>query len=259
MKLPDDFFHGARTILDVGGWFKPEPRATHVVDLMPWETRGAKLSLEPMPDERFTKSTWFQADFLKPDFSLPFAQKSFDLVVCGHTVEDLAAPEALLREMQRVAVRGVIECPSRISEQTMGIRDRESVRPGHPHHHWIVESVEECLLLYSKDESGLSAETRLIPLAFTERNFMSGREKPIVTHLWTDQINYRIIRGDECRRRAQGFVVSLNIPASIRMKDSLLRFARRMRSRIQGRPPEDFSWWTKILETSRPYSAIELK
>src|ERR1017187_7594414 len=259
LNIPDSFFRGADKILDVGGWLKPEPRATHVVDLMPWETRGAKLSLDPKPDERFTKATWFQADFLKPGFRLPFAEKFFDLVICGHTVEDLAAPEALLLEMQRVAVRGVIECPSRLTEQTKGIRDRESTRPGHPHHHWIVDSVEGGLLLFSKEESDLSAETRLVPLAFTERHIASGQGKSIVIHPWVDHINYRIIRGDECRRRAQEFVSSLNLTVFVRPRDRLLRFARRMRSRIHGRSQEDFSWWPKIVETSRPYNTIESK
>jgi len=226
---------------------------------MPWETRGAKLSLDPKPDERFAKATWFQADFLKPGFRLPFAEKFFDLVICGHTVEDLAAPEALLLEMQRVAVRGVIECPSRLTEQTKGIRDRESTRPGHPHHHWIVDSVEGGLLLFSKEESDLSAETRLVPLAFTERHIASGQGKSIVIHPWVDHINYRIIRGDECRRRAQEFVSTLNLPVFVRTRDRLLRFARRMRSRIHGRSQEDFSWWSRIVAMSRPYSSIELK
>jgi len=125
-----------RTILDVGrAGSKPEPRATHVVDLMPWETRGRGNCLSSQcPMNAFTKSTWFQADFLKPDFSLPFAQKSFRPGrLWPHGLKILLHQRRLLREMQRVAVRGVIEFgPSRISEQTMGIRDRESVRPGHP-------------------------------------------------------------------------------------------------------------------------------
>ena len=259
MNLPDRLFHGANRILDVGGWFNPEPRATHVVDLMPWETRRARLSLEAMPDERFSKATWFQADFLKPGFTLPFAPKSFDLVICGHTVEDLAAPEALLLEMQRVGMRGVIECPSRLTEQTKGIRDRESIHPGHPHHHWIVEATEGTLLLYSKKDSDLSTEARLVPLSFTEQYIAHGRGMSDAIYPWVDRINYRVVRGDECRRRAQEFVVSLKVPSSVRAKDALLRFARRLRSRTFGRAPDNFSWWPKIVETSRPYSSIELK
>ena len=76
-------------ILDAGGWFKPFSLATHVVDLMPWETRGGKLQLEALPDERFTKQTWHQINFLQPNLELPFDDKYFDFSICSHTLEDL--------------------------------------------------------------------------------------------------------------------------------------------------------------------------
>lgn len=126
MHTPEETFVDAKTILDVGGWFAPERRVTHVIDLMPWETRGARLTLTPLPGECFTKDTWFQADFLQPDFNLPFADQSFDLALCGHTIEHLVAPEKILLELQRVARRGRIECPSRLAEQTVSLRDRKS-------------------------------------------------------------------------------------------------------------------------------------
>ena len=259
MKIPDHLFVGAQKILDVGGWFMPEPRATHVVDRMPWETRGAQLSLAPLPQEHFSKATWFQADFLAPDFRLPFTDKSFDLVVCGQTIEDLADPRSLLQEMQRVGVRGVIECPSRLTEQTKGMRDRESGLPGHPHHHWIVDSVAGSLLLYSKADSDLRVEARLLPLSFTEPLIESGRAAEVVVHEWQDEIDFRVVAGPECRERAEEFVTSMHVPVFVRTIDRALRFARRLRRRLRGLPPEEFSWWAKIVEVSRPYSSIDLK
>lgn len=88
-------------VLDVGGWFKPNNSATHVVDLMPYETRGAALHLDPHPGERFKKDTWFQANFLDSDFRLPFEDDYFDFVTCGHTVEDLTDPIPLLSERKQ--------------------------------------------------------------------------------------------------------------------------------------------------------------
>jgi hypothetical protein len=226
---------------------------------MPWETRGAKLSLTPLPHERFSKATWFQADFLKSGFRLPFSDKSFDLVVCGHTIEDLSDPKGLLNEMQRVAVRGVIECPSRLAEQTQGIRDRESCLPGHPHHHWIADSTEGRLCLYSKADSDLRDASRLIPLSFTERHILEGKGAAIVSHAWQDVIDYRLVTGPECRTRAGEFTAALRISGGVRLEDGVLRLARRMRRRLRRQPTEDASWWSAIVEASRSYSSIELK
>ena len=258
MHLPDSIFEGANNILDVGGWFKPEPRATHVVDLMPWETRGAELSLAPLPGERFSKATWFQADFLKPGFRLPFDDKSFDLVTCGHTIEDLADPGTLLNEMQRVGKRGIIECPSRLKEQTKGVRDRQSSLPGHPHHHWIVESVDGCLLLYSKADSRLNSESRLLPLTRTEQATRAG-QKEFVHHAWEGAIRHRFVTGRECEQRAEEFVAAMDISPYDRARDSVRRFGRRIRAKFRHVPTEDPSWWPKIVAVSLPYSSIELK
>jgi SAM-dependent methyltransferase len=255
MNIPEDLISTADIILDVGGWFIPEPRATHVVDVMPWETRGARLNLEQLPGEQFTKETWFQADFLAKDFKLPFSDKSFDLVLCGHTVEDLADPAALLHEMRRVGRAGFIECPSRLSEQTIGLRDRESRQSGHPHHHWIVEEQSRDLVLYNKKDSRLETSRALIPLSFFE-----GSNLPrTMDFSWSQSFSFRLIRGEECFERAFATVSALSIPSSSRRRDTAMRFARRMRSRISGRGGgEDFSWWSSILEQSRPYSSIPL-
>lgn len=60
------------SLLDVGGWFRPLPIATHVADLFPYETRGGRLSLSPEPGERYSRESWVQVDFLAAGFRLPF-------------------------------------------------------------------------------------------------------------------------------------------------------------------------------------------
>ncbi len=243
-------------MLDVGGWLSPEPRATHVVDLMPWETRGVRLNLAALPGERFTKDTWVQKDFLSEGFALPFPDKFFDLVICGQTVEDLTDPNQLLEEMKRVSRAGLIESPSRVSEQTLGVRDRESGYPGHPHHCWIMDIEADCLVLYSKHDSALNEDSVLIPLEFYE-NMAQGKRENLV-FAWQDDFVHRIVRGNECAAKAVETVRSLQIPVTVRLKDRALRFMRRARSRLRGRREEDFSWWHEIIEQSRPYSTIDL-
>ena len=254
MNVPKNLIEDAKTILDVGGWFKPEPRATHVVDLMPWETRAVSLNLKPLPNERFTKKTWHQVNFLSPKFALPFPDRFFDLVLCGHTVEDLIDPSALLVEMQRVGRTGFIECPSRLSEQTIGLRDRESKKPGHPHHHWIVEKQGKELFLYSKKDSRLDNPKTLVPLSWFEKSKLAGT----IEFFWSGRFSFQFVNGEECFTEAAKAVQHLKIPWLVRSWDHGMRFGRRVRSRIQGKKTEEFSWWNEILEQSRPYSSIPL-
>lgn len=140
-------------ILDAGAWFNPCLAATDIVDVMPYETRRGSLTLGSVPGERFSKSTWRQVDFLQAGLRLPYADQAFDFSICTQTIEDLADPEPLLRELQRVSRAGYIESPSRLSEQTAGVRDRISATPGHPHHHWIVECAGARLELSPKTVS----------------------------------------------------------------------------------------------------------
>jgi len=249
----------SKRILDVGGWFKPEPRATHVIDLMPWETRGAKLQLERLPAEQFSKETWYQADFLAPDLRIPFEDNSFDLVLCKQTVEDLASPNGLLLEMIRVGKAGLIECPSRMHEQTVGVRDRMSVHPGHPHHNWIVESERECLVLYSKADSRLDRKDTTIPLSVYERMVreMPGSETWQFT--WRDAFRIEIIRGERCLQRARDASSQAGFSPIERLSDAALRALRRARAFAKGAPGEDFSWWHEIVRQSEPFSSIKLR
>lgn len=254
MNIHEQLISDSKTILDVGGWFKPDPRATHVVDLLPWETRCCQLNLSPLRNERFSKKTWFQADFSSKDFRLPFGDKFFDLVICGQTVEDLPDPTGLLDEMQRVGKAGVVECPSRWSEQTVGVRDRENCQAGHPHHCWIVDQEDEDLVLYCKQDSRLDHADTLVPLDC----FESSNLPRITNYSWENRFDFRAVRGEQCFRKARKTVADLNVSRGARTKDSLLRFARRVRSRVKGRGKEDFSSWREIVEQSRPYSSIEL-
>jgi len=243
-------------ILDLGGWFIPNEAATHVVDLMPYETRRVQLTLSPLPGERFTKETWHQADFLSPNFHLPYEDRYFDYVTCGHTVEDLEDPTALLREMIRVAKRGRIVCPSRLQEQTIGVEDRETQQSGHSHHHWIVDDEAGELVVYKKSDSKLQDPTRQVPLAFLER--FNNADVRNMTFEWNDTFSFRLVRGQAAADRALEFCSSLQVGRIVRLKDRAFRFARRMRSRLR-KHDHGPDWWSEIVKQSLPYSAIEIK
>ena len=121
-------------VLDVGGWAKPFPRADWVLDLMPYETRGAygERSSEP---ERFSTETWIEQDICDRE-PWPFSDGQFDFAICSHTLEDVRDPIWVCSELMRVARAGYIEVPSRLEEQAWGVAGNWV---GWSHHHWLVD------------------------------------------------------------------------------------------------------------------------
>ncbi len=94
-------------VLDVGGWSSPFNRADHVLDLMPFQTRGAGGHHGPSW-ERFTARTWTQRDACdrRP---WPFPDDHFDFVVCVGMLEVVRDPIWVCHELSRVARGGYVE------------------------------------------------------------------------------------------------------------------------------------------------------
>lgn len=246
-------------ILDIGGWFDPLKLATHIVDLFPYETRNAMLFTDNNIGENFSKGTWLQANCLDPNLKLPFADNFFDFVVCCHTLEDFHSPLYLLNEIKRIAKAGYIEVPSRLHEQTLGVRDRASHKPGHPHHYWIIDKLEDKLNFYSKKAS-LAEPGWEIPLLFNES---LSKTNPLINDLefyFEDSFDFEFISENDSSniQKALNFTSSLNIPIEIKIKDDLLRFFRRCRNSIRGLK-EDYTWYDNIITLSEPFSSIPLR
>lgn len=241
-------------VLDLGGWFRPLTRATHVADAMPYQTRLGRLNLAPLPGERFTADTWMLADFAAADFRLPVPDKFFDFAFCGQTVEDLSTPEPLLREMCRVACAGVIESPSRLTEQTIGVRDRITSRCGHPHHAWIIDATSTELELSPKSATvELPRARHAIPLLTFERLVQGGADQ-IIHFAWSGSFSWRVLPADEARRRAEEFHRHANPTLRERLTDPVIRRLRGVKWRLRGRQPDDPSaWFQEMLTLSAPY------
>ena len=252
---------GESRVLDAGGWFKPLDRATHVLDLMPYETRRGVVTPGPLPRERFTRDTWLQVDFLAADFRLPFTDRFFDFVVCGHTIEDLADPAPLLRELRRVARAGYFETPSRLCEQTVGQRDRMSSRQGHPHHHWIVETAGAAgLLLAAKADSLEDNPASRVPLRAYERLVRAPGHSAICQLAWRDTFGFTFVRAAAARDRATAFTRELGLRRTDHLLDPAIRFARRIKrlpQRLNNASTD--AWWAEMLRISRPYSRVPLR
>ncbi len=76
---------------------------------------------------------------VKVDFErdrLPYADQEVGFLFCRHTLEDLADPDHLLREIKRVAKAGYLEIPSPLAELTRGV-DAVGDHVGYCHHRWV--------------------------------------------------------------------------------------------------------------------------
>ncbi len=123
-------------VLDVGGWAAPFERATHVIDLKPYDTRKGDRT-----NEFFNKNTWYVLDVCDKE-PWPFKNKMFDFVICSHVLEDVRDPLWVCSELQRVGKAGYIETPSRIKESIIGMDSQlpfSKEYAGYWHHRWLVE------------------------------------------------------------------------------------------------------------------------
>ena len=122
-------------ILDIGGWWAPCRQATHMIDLMPFETMN-RSGAYGYGELRITRENYLQTDICATD-RFPFKDKEFDFIVCRHTLEDVKDPIQVCREMIRIGKAGYIETPSRVCESTKGIERHWWC--GYYHHRWFIQ------------------------------------------------------------------------------------------------------------------------
>ncbi len=157
-----EFAGGSVRVLDVGGWYQPFNLATHVIDLHPYESRRIRDAIDPEDSERFSAATWTVHDVCSSPW--PFADKSFDFVVCSHLLEDVRDPISVCQELCRVGKAGYIETPSRIREiysknRFFRLKYLIGVIPeiGFAHHRWFVEYQPNHLRFTSKTAALLAS------------------------------------------------------------------------------------------------------
>lgn len=208
-------------VLDVGGWARPLARADHVLDLLPYETRGG-LGTDGEGEERFTAASWLQRDVCARE-PWPYADDQFDFATCSHTLEDLRDPVWVCQELSRVARAGYVEVPSRLEEQSYGVHGPWI---GWSHHRWLIGAVEGGLefvhkphLLHARESdhfppgfhAGLAAEERVLQLwwegAFSarERVMVSAEElDPYLAGFVAGELAARGLTRPRRRRRSLG-------------------------------------------------------
>lgn len=127
---------GAR-VLDVGSGGWPFKRATHLADMYPEETSHRRETLTR--DER---------PFDVVDIhQLPYDDNAFDFVFCSHVLEHLDDPGRAIRELNRVAPRGYVEVPTRLSDVMFNFTGMKD------HHRWHGINLNGTLALVEWPES----------------------------------------------------------------------------------------------------------
>lgn len=123
-------------ILDVGGGMKPLRRATHILDILPYNERSGHGEFADDYPVCYSEDTWLQSDMCVTPW--PYADKYFDFVWCTQTVEDVRDPIAVVREMSRVGKAGYITTIRSNYELQFGVNSKEYA--GYVHHRWLVDS-----------------------------------------------------------------------------------------------------------------------
>ena len=120
---------------------------------------------------------------------LPFADASFDYVICSHILEHVENPELLIRELTRVASGGYIETPSEIAERLYGW----------PYHNWIVNLVDNRLVIQRKAVESQFGQL-FHALAAHDKHFarfhVTHHKLFLVQYEWAGKIDYDVLPPD---------------------------------------------------------------
>jgi hypothetical protein len=172
-------------VLDVGGWAAPFNRATHVLDVEPYATRGLLGAYGPAP-ERFSEDTWVIHDICSRE-PWPFADDFFDFSLCITTLEDIRDPIWVCQELSRVSKAGYVEVPT-VEAELMQYAPGQGPWLGHLHHRWFCDRDGDGLVFWHKDHS-VHFDWRLRVLPRWQSGFAESEQ--LLGVFWEDELPAR--------------------------------------------------------------------
>jgi ubiquinone/menaquinone biosynthesis C-methylase UbiE len=170
-------------VLDIGGSMKQH-------DHIKIDTLVDIIRPEEAP---YTSSKLKAKNFVKLDLTrerLPFKDKEFDICLCSHTLEDLYNPFLVIKEMVRVAKRGLIITPSMGQDMVFSHYDLcdwltgTRRTPGQSHHKWFFLKKGNKMLVIPKNYGVLYSSYFQI---------VNWKGKSDFEFIWRDKIDYEVI------------------------------------------------------------------
>ncbi len=166
-------------VLEIGSGHNPSPRSNVLCDkfLADDTQRGGQILID--------------RPIVEADGQyLPFADKSFDYVICRHVLEHVEDPILMIAELERVADRGYIETPSELGERLYGW----------PYHNWILNEVNERLLIQKNQVPNQFGQLFHL-LAAKDPHFSKFHQAYhsllLIQHEWQKKIEYELVDSEE--------------------------------------------------------------
>lgn len=165
-------------VLDIGGGGAPLPRADVVVDRY-LAAVADRDNLQATVDSR-----WLAGDVQ----ALPFVDHTFDFAYCAHVLEHVNDPGRACEELMRVARRGYIETPRRLTEMLHG----------HPTHRWLVDVIDGVLVFERRMFIESPLHNVMLAHALTDEKIFQAylveqRHLSCVQFEWSGRFEYAVI------------------------------------------------------------------
>lgn len=118
-------------VLEIGPGHDPMFRSNVIIDKFPHDNTHRCGKIRVFPHQQFIESGGEE---------LPFADNTFDYVICNQVLEHVEDPHRFITEITRVGKRGYIETPSMLGELMF---PKES-------HRWVILLIDDKLIFYEK-------------------------------------------------------------------------------------------------------------